>query len=151
MSKHAFLSSISCSSKLIKTKKEAVRTSGLQPVSQQHRETTWAWNWCWKWRVALYKIPSPMESDSISGKVVSELSWILGYCWHHKIACCCTEAPPPPTHTHTHTPTGPFPALPGALRGWWKHGDRTSSLTHSEVTPALGLCSWPATRTPEWW
>ena len=55
-------------------------------------------------------------------------------------------------HTHTHTTTttttsSPFPALPGALRGWWEHGDRTSSVTHSEVTPALGLCSWPATWT----
>ena len=53
-------------------------------------------------------------------------------------------------HAHAHAHRQPASSSAWCITRLMQTCGGTSSLTHSEVTPALALCSWPATWTPEW-
>lgn len=69
MSKQAFLSSIICSSKLIKTEEEAVENLWFAASRSAAQGNNSGLKLVLEWRVALYErlSPSPMDSDYISG------------------------------------------------------------------------------------
>lgn len=93
-----FLSSMSCSSKLIESEKKFMAIWFVTSWSSEVQVIIWTWNWCLKWRMVLWRLSLNLWNPDSYLKILWNWVGFSDTRWNLRIACWCGEAS---THTHT--------------------------------------------------